>query len=607
MCGIIGYIGGRDAAPVLLDGLRRLEYRGYDSAGMALLNGHLRVRRAVGEVSCLEASVNGQPLDGHAGIAHTRWATHGAATTENAHPHVDCFGKVAVVHNGVIENHAELRDRLTQDGHHFRSETDTEVFAHLIESHFTGDLESAVRSAATEIAGSCAAVVVSEHQPDLLVAVRLSSPLVVGLGEGENWIASDLAAIAHQTRTAFILEDHEIAAVRAGSVEIRRLDGEKVCRSIFHVSWHADEVQRLGYDEFMLKEIHEQPTALRNLLVGKLGAEGLFQLEEAKLAHKLARTVQKVWLVGCGTAYHAALAVRPAMEKWAGVPVEVDIASEFRYREPKVGPDHLVIAVSQSGETADTLAALREAARLGAVTLAITNVEGSTLSRESERTILTKAGPEIAVASTKGYVTQVTALAILAASLGQMRGSLQEPADELQRVFAYLPEAIHQVLIAHEDRIRKLSLAWKTRENALFIGRGGDYPTALEGQLKLKEVSYVHAEAVPAGELKHGTLALVGAGFPVVAVASQPRLYEKMASNVQEVKARGAETLGIVSVGGEAVASVVDHVIFVPRVHPLLAPVVSVVPLQLFAYYMAKARGCNVDRPRNLAKSVTVE
>ncbi|HEY8449041.1 MAG TPA: glutamine--fructose-6-phosphate transaminase (isomerizing) [Bacillota bacterium] len=609
MCGVIGYVGERPAVPLLLDGLRRLEYRGYDSAGLAVVhNGSVAVRRAVGKLDNLVQKLELEPLNGSGqGIGHIRWATHGRPSDANAHPHCDCSGDFAVVHNGIIENHAALRAELEAAGHRFTSETDTEVIVHLIESYYGGDLAAAVRRALSRLEGSYAILVISRREPGRIVAARKESPLVVGLGHGENFIASDLPALMAHTRRALILEDGEVADVRCDAVVITDGKGREVQRDVFTISWDAEQAEKGGYDHFMQKEIHEQPAVLRATLAGRITEDGRVALEELGWAADPLASVDQVFFVACGTAYHAGLVGAYLTERLARIPARAELASEFRYREPYLNERTLVVVISQSGETADTLAALRAAKAAGAQVLGIVNVMGSSIAREAGRVLYTRAGPEIAVASTKAYTTQLAAATLLAVYLARARQELDpDAARTLLEELLAVPERVNRVL-ALEDEVRSLAVEIARHDDVFFIGRGLDYAVALEGQLKLKEISYIHAEAYAAGELKHGTLALIEPGVPVVALNTQPALRDKMLSNIQEVRARGARVIAIGLEGDDALAGYADRVVRLPAAHPFVMPILAVVPLQLLAYHAAVARGADVDKPRNLAKSVTVE
>ncbi|MGQ9780566.1 MAG: glutamine--fructose-6-phosphate transaminase (isomerizing) [Bacillota bacterium] len=609
MCGIVGYVGPKEAVPILLAGLERLEYRGYDSAGLAVNSrGRLTIKKTVGRLAALRKLLAEEPLVGQTGIGHTRWATHGRPSDRNAHPHRDCKQRISVVHNGIIENYLELREELQQRGHVFLSETDTEVLPHLIEENYRGDLFEAVRSVFSRLRGAFALAAIAADEPGKLVVARLTSPLIVGLGKGENFIASDIPALLEHTREVYILEDGEMAEVTAERVRVARVDGREVEKSVFHVKWDVVAAEKGGYEHFMLKEIHEQPRALGDTLTGKIDRQALrVVLPELGVEPRELAAFKKIAVVACGTAYHAGLVGKYVLEKLLRLPVEVDLASEFRYRDPLIGPETLAVVISQSGETLDTLAGLRLAKEKGARILAITNVIGSSVAREADLLLPTVAGPEIAVASTKAYTTQLLNLYLLGLYLAQELGTIsEEERREIVSALLTIPQRAEEVL-ALEETVKDLAEEYHEKEDIFFIGRGLDYAVALEGALKLKEISYIHAEAYAAGELKHGTLALIVKGVPVVALATQPALYEKMLSNIKEVKAREATVVAVVNAGDRETEKTVDRVIRLPEVHPFLTPMISVIPLQLFAYYAAKARGCDIDKPRNLAKSVTVE
>ena len=604
MCGIVGYIGPKPAAPLMVEGLSKLEYRGYDSAGIAILEDHqIEIIKRKGRLAELVSALGATDLTGKVGIGHTRWATHGKPSHDNAHPHYDCSKSFAVVHNGIIENYQALKKELIAEGHKFTSETDTEVLAHLVEKHYNGDLLQTVHHIVGLIDGAYAMAVIAKNEPERIICVRKDSPLVVGLGEGENFLASDIPAILKHTRKVFLLEDGEVATVTKDQVEVYQ-KGEKVDKELFKVTWDAEAAEKGGYSHFMLKEIFEQPRALRATFKGRLN-NGAVTLDEMRDIRGLDK-INKVYFVACGTAYHAGLVGKDVVENLARIPAEADIASEFRYRDPLIDDKTLVVVISQSGETADTLAAMREAQSKGAQVLAVTNVVGSSVSREADLVIYTWAGPEIAVASTKAYLTQLAAMYLFGLFLAQERGVLTpEQTSEITMALRELPGHVETVL-EQAEKVERLAHEWAKRENAFFIGRGLDWAVAEEGSLKLKEISYIHAEAYAAGELKHGTLALITEGVPVVALATQSRIYDKTISNIKEVKARGAHVTGLVFEGVD-ISETVDEVIAIPNTIPLLAPILSVIPLQLLAYYAAIARDSDVDKPRNLAKSVTVE
>ncbi len=609
MCGIIGYLGSQDAVSVLMNGLKTLEYRGYDSAGVAYLNeGTLEVRKKMGRIAVLEDYLGTQQWHTQIGIGHTRWATHGRPSDRNAHPHFDCTHKFAVVHNGIIENFAELRERLQANGHRFVSETDTEVLAHLVEEAYRGNLRLALRDALQQVRGSYAVVLLSEHHPDRIVASRKDNPLVAGIGDGEYFVASDIPALLPYTRKIYLLNAGEIVELTPDGINIVDFQDRPVHKEIFHVNWDAQAAERGGYPHFMLKEICEQPLAIQNTLGGRLTPDGSgIQLNEISLTSEQIRNFSKVAIVACGTAYHAGMVGKYVFEKLARIPVEVDLASEFRYRDPLIDPKTLVVIVSQSGETADTMAALREARKRGCHVLAVTNVVGSSVAREADDVIHTWAGPEIAVASTKAYTTQVLVMYLLGLLFAKERGAITEQqASEIVAALKKVPEQIEEIL-KQKEQIQDLAQQYHDCQDIFFLGRGLDYAVALEGALKLKEISYIHAEAYAAGELKHGTLALIVEGVPVIALATQDYLLEKLISNVKEVKAREGTVIGLCLGKQELVDSTCDHVIRLPEAQSFVAPLLSVVPLQLFAYCMAAARGCDIDKPRNLAKSVTVE
>jgi glutamine---fructose-6-phosphate transaminase (isomerizing) len=610
MCGIVGYVGPDQALPIILEGLKRLEYRGYDSAGVAVLDGGLTVVKRAGKLANLEAALDEVEVPpAVVGMGHTRWATHGVPNDTNAHPHLDCQGRVAVIHNGIIENFHDLRARLEKDGHGLVSDTDTECIAHLIEEHLgdAGDLTEAVRRTVLELTGAYAIVALWRDEPGSVVGAKVSSPLVVGLGEGENLLASDIPAVLSRTRSVIPLEEGQIVRLSSDGVTFIDFQGTELRREPMQIEWDVTQAQKSGFEDFMLKEIHEQPTAIRDTLVGRTSHSGRLMLDDLRIDEDTLRDVNKVFVVACGTAFHAGLVAKYAIEHWTRLPVEIDIASEFRYRDPVLDANTLTLAVSQSGETIDTLEAVRHACRQGSRVIAVTNTVGSSIAREADGILYTHAGPEIGVAATKTFATQMVALHLVALYLAQVRGSMfpEEIAEVVGRMHE-LPEQV-DLAIDLDEEVRELAARYADARDVIFIGRHTGYPAALEGALKLKEISYIHAEGHPAGELKHGPIALLEEGLPVVAVATECHVYGKMLSNIQEVKARGAEVIAVATEGDQEIGKYADHVLFVPRTPELLAPVVVSVPLQLFAYHVGKARGCDVDQPRNLAKSVTVE
>jgi glutamine---fructose-6-phosphate transaminase (isomerizing) len=615
MCGIVGYVGSKPVLPVLMEGLKRLEYRGYDSAGVAVVHdGVLDVRRSAGKLSQLEDVLAKQPLVGEFGIGHTRWATHGRPTEENAHPHRDCTGKIVVVHNGIIENYLELKRELIGQGHKFVTETDTEVVAHLVEKERRGDgLAAAVRRSLGRLRGLFALVLISADEPETIVAVRNGPPVVVGLGNGEYFVASDIPAMLNHTRDIVFLDDKEMAVVTRRGVTFTDFEGREKTKQPQHISWDPIMAEKAGYRHFMLKEIHEQPWAVRETVLGRTSAEsGRVFLEELKLDAAILKRVERVIILACGTSWHAGLVGKFLIEELARLPVEVDYGSEYRYRDPIVDARTLAIVITQSGETADTLAALRESKARGARSLAICNVVGSMATREADGTVYTHAGPEIGVASTKAFTSQLVALHLLALYLGQARGTLAtDVAQTLIEGLDQLPGALEETLRLNAA-IDELARRVHHHRDFLYLGRGINYPIALEGALKLKEISYIHAEGYPAGEMKHGPIALIDESLPVVAIAPDDAVLEKMLGNIQEAKARGGQVIVVTNPSkADAFDDILDRhrdvVLSVPAIHRLLAPVVLVVPLQLLAYHIAVRRGCDVDQPRNLAKSVTVE
>ena len=610
MCGIVGYTGTRPAAPLLLEGLQRLEYRGYDSAGLAIVrDGSIGVYKAVGKIGDLEKTL-GSPLPaGHTGIAHTRWATHGAPNLVNAHPHTDCSGTLALIHNGIIENAGVLRTALTKRNHVFRSETDTEVLPHLIEELLAQGLGfvDAVARALQQVEGTYGIAVLSTREPNTIVAARHGSPLLVAIGSGENFVASDASAVLAHTRSVVYLDDGEIAVVRPGDYRILDLDTVEQEKTVTQVDWDLATIERGGYAHFMLKEIMEQPESLRDALRGRLlEEEGTARLGGLNLTDEQLLEVNRIVFTACGTSWHSALIGEYIMEELARIPSEVEYASEFRYRNPIVDDRTLVVGISQSGETADTLAALREAKRRGARTLGLVNVVGSTIAREVDGGIYLHAGPEIGVASTKAFTSQIAALALLTLKMGRLRSLSILQGREVVRALGRLPELVERVL-AKAPEAERIAERMMRASNVLYLGRGYNFPVALEGALKLKEISYVHAEGYPAAEMKHGPIALIDDLMPVVFIAPKDAVYQKVVSNVEEVKARGGRVIAVVTEGDAGVARLADHKIEVPETLDVLTPILTVLPLQLLAYYMAVRRGCNVDQPRNLAKSVTVE
>ena len=620
MCGIVGYIGPKKVVPLILDGLRRLEYRGYDSAGIAVVsqNGHMEIRRASGKLPNLEESIRNHPIDGIYGLGHTRWATHGRPTEENAHPHRDCKGEIVVVHNGIVENYVELKQELEKEGHRFVTQTDTEIVAHLVEKYMDGGpLEDAVRKSIKRLSGDYALVILSTKDPRKIVAARNGPPVLVGLGKDEYFVASDIPGILAHTRDMFFLSDGDIAVLTPKGVQVSDIEANPVQPKIHHVTWDPITAEKGGFKHFMLKEIFEQPRAIRDTMLGRISQEtGRVFLDQMEISEQEFRKLRNIKIVACGTSWHAGLAGKFMIERLAGVPVEVDYGSEFRYRNPIVDDHTLVICISQSGETADTLAAQREAKQKGAKTLAICNVVGSMVTREAAGTILTHAGPEIGVASTKAFTSQLTALMLISLYLGQLRERVSpDAAKKLMQEFTRLPQKLETILQGDRDGIYEgLARQFFRHTDFLYLARGIHYPIALEGALKLKEISYIHAEGYPAGEMKHGPNALIDENLPVVVLATRDEFdpesmtrYEKSVSNIQEVKARDGIVISVVTEGDHLARRASDHVIEIPTAPELMAPILEIVPLQLLAYHIAVRRGCDVDQPRNLAKSVTVE
>ena len=608
MCGIVGYLGTKNASEVIVDGLSKLEYRGYDSAGVAVCNdGELEIRKFKGRLAVLAEDIEKNEMKGNLGIGHTRWATHGEPSDVNSHPHFNMDKTIAVVHNGIIENYMELKEELKEDGVEFRSETDTEVIAHLVDKYYEGNLLDAVYKTVARLRGAYALGVICKYNEDELVAVRKDSPLIAGVGEGENFIASDIPALLKYTRKVYFLENGEVVHIKGNELKIYDAERNPVEKEIYDVKWDIEAASKGGYDCFMLKEINEQPEGVKNTLERRLDENGNIVLDGIHLTKEDLDSINRIYIVACGTAYHAGLLGKNALEKYLKVPVITDIASEFRYSDNFVDEHSLVILVSQSGETADTLAVLRDSKAKGAKILAITNVVGSSISREADEVFYTWAGPEIAVASTKAYTTQITSLYMIALNFALEKGTItrEEYLSTIEKM-KKLPEKIQKVL-DNQDKIKETAERIVSKEHVFFLGRRVDYSLAMEGSLKLKEVSYIHSEAFAAGELKHGTIALIEEGTPVISIATQENLFEKMVSNMQEVKARGAFVASIAQEHNRSVEKVSDEVIYIPNCDDMLVPIVAVVPMQLLAYYVSTMKGLDVDKPRNLAKSVTVE
>jgi glucosamine--fructose-6-phosphate aminotransferase (isomerizing) len=608
MCGIVGYTGPKACVPILVEGLRRLEYRGYDSAGIAVIDGgRVVVRKDKGKLAALESLLNGSAPAGRVGIAHTRWATHGAPTQINAHPHFDQSKRFAVVHNGIIENCDSLREKLVKKGHHFETETDTEVLAHLIGEYWDGNLERAVASALRLVEGAYGIAVICDYEPEKIVGARKGSPLVVGVGDGEYFVASDVSAILSHTNQVIYLGDEEIVVITPRGYRTMTLEEIPIDKKIEEITWELAQAEKGGFDHFMLKEIFEQPRCIRNALRGRLvHGDWAAHLGGLNLSEEQLLSFDRIVFLACGTSWHAAMLGEYMIEEYCRIPVEVEYASEFRYRNPVIDPRTLVIVISQSGETADTLAAMREAQRRGATALGICNVVGSTIAREADGGIYIHAGPEIGVASTKAFTSQVAVLAVFTLYLGRLRGLGDEPARLLIEGLARIPEQIESIL-AGNDRIKDLAKEFIVHNNCLYLGRGYNFPVALEGALKMKEISYIHAEGYPAAEMKHGPIALIDENMPVVFICTRDGAYEKIKSNMAEVKARGGRIIAVATEGDEEIERLADAVVRIPQTLDPLVPLLSVVPLQLLAYHVAVLRGCNVDQPRNLAKSVTVE
>ena len=608
MCGIVGYVGNRQASSILVEGLSKLEYRGYDSAGIAVINnGKVEIRKHKGRLSNLVEELSNNSAEGTIGIGHTRWATHGEPSDVNSHPHQTSKGDITVVHNGIIENYSELTQWLKSEGYEFKSATDTEVIPNLIHYYYNGNLFEAVVKATEKLEGSYALGVVSGQEPDKIVAVRKDSPLIVGIGQGETFIASDIPAVLNYTRDIYLLEDNEFVVLTNEGVEVFESNGDKINKEIYKVTWNEDAAEKGGYDSFMLKEIHEQPKAIKDTMAGRVALNEKVNLGDFKLTSEELENMDRIYIVACGTAYNAGLMGKVAIEDLARIPVEVAIASEFRYRNPIVTNKTLIVTLSQSGETADTLAVLRDAKKIGAKTLAITNVVGSSISREADSVIYTMAGPEIAVASTKAYTTQAVVMNLLGMYLADLKGLLKsEEEAEIKNALLELPSKVEEVL-NQKAQIAKIAKLISQEKDLFYLGRDVDYALAIEGALKIKEIAYIHSEAYAGGELKHGTIALIEPGTKIIALLTQSNLKDKMISNIREVKSRGAEIIGIAYENQEVDLSVFDEIIRIPQISTRIAPILGAVVLQLLAYYVATERGCDIDKPRNLAKSVTVE
>ena len=608
MCGIVGYVGKKKASDFLIEGLSKLEYRGYDSAGIAVINnGKVEIRKHKGRLSNLVEELSNNSAEGTIGIGHTRWATHGGPSDVNSHPHQTSKGDITVVHNGIIENYSELTQWLKSEGYEFKSATDTEVIPNLIHYYYNGNLFEAVVKATEKLEGSYALGVVSGQEPDKIVAVRKDSPLIVGIGQGETFIASDIPAVLNYTRDIYLLEDNEFVVLTNEGVEVFEANGDKINKEIYKVTWNEDAAEKGGYDSFMLKEIHEQPKAIKDTMAGRVALNEKVNLGDFKLTSEELENMDRIYIVACGTAYNAGLMGKVAIEDLARIPVEVAIASEFRYRNPIVTNKTLIVTLSQSGETADTLAVLRDAKKIGAKTLAITNVVGSSISREADSVIYTMAGPEIAVASTKAYTTQAVVMNLLGMYLADLKGLLKsEEEAEIKNALLELPSKVEEVL-NQKAQIAKIAKLISQEKDLFYLGRDVDYALAIEGALKIKEIAYIHSEAYAGGELKHGTIALIEPGTKIIALLTQSNLKDKMISNIREVKSRGAEIIGIAYENQEVDLSVFDEIIRIPQISTRIAPILGAVVLQLLAYYVATERGCDIDKPRNLAKSVTVE
>lgn len=608
MCGIVGYVGNKQALPILLTGLKRLEYRGYDSAGIAMITKQgLMVAKSAGKIVSLEEKIQGIDFESHQGIAHTRWATHGEPTQTNAHPHTDAAEEIALVHNGIIENYRALKEFLQRQGFDIRTETDTEILVHLIRFSYTGDLTKAVRLALSQVEGTYGVAVVSSEHPGTIVAARMGSPLVLGLGENENFVASDVSPMLEYTNRVVYLEDGEIATVTANDYEVTTIQNVKITPPVEEVGWTLDEIEKGGYDHFMLKEIHEQPITLRNAIRGRLNREdGIPRLNGLNLQYEELRDIRRIFITACGTSWHAGLIGKYMIEELARLPVEVEYASELRYRSPIYEPDSVLVGISQSGETADTRAAMREAKKRGTTILGLVNVVGSTIARETDGGVYIHAGPEIGVASTKAFTSQVMVLSLIATILARMRHLSVQQGQEIIDCLEKIPQQVETIL-AQEAVVKEIAEQYYKHNNFLYLGRGINFPTALEGALKLKEISYIHAEGYPAAEMKHGPIALIDEHMPVVVIALKDPVYDKVMSNIAEVRARNGRVIAVATEGDTEIAERVNHVVYIPDTFRLLSPLLSIIPLQLLAYHIAVLRGCHIDQPRNLAKSVTVE
>ena len=608
MCGIVGYIGENKASPILINGIRRLEYRGYDSAGLSIIkDNEIICAKSVGYIDELEKMIDSKFNEGTIGIVHTRWATHGAPTVENAHPHCDCSEKISIVHNGIIENYNYLKAKLEKEGHIFKSETDSEVIAHLIESYFEGELEGAVRRALKEVDGAYGLAIISLDDPGKLIAARRGSPLIVGIGKREHFVTSDAAAILEYTKEVIYLDDNEIAVLTRDKMKTTDIDNVQISKNIDEIQWNLDKTEKDGYEHFMLKEIYEQPQTLRDAMLGRFEKDSsLVHLGGLKEKEDILRDVRRIIIAACGTSWNAGLIGEYMIEEHLGIPVEVEYASEFRYRNPIIEEGTMVLVISQSGETADTLAAMHEAKKKGAAILSICNVVGSSIARESDCGIFLHAGPEIGVASTKAFTSQIAVLFLLTLFLARVRGKKEVLSSDLTNKLREIPGQVQQIL-DKKDQIIKIAQLYGDSNNFLYLGRGYNYPVALEGALKLKEISYIHAEGYPAAEMKHGPIALIDKNMPVVFIATTDRVYAKVLNNIEEVRTRGGKVIAIANEQNNEISEMVDHVLYIPETIDVLTPILSVIPLQLLAYHIAVMRGCDVDKPRNLAKSVTVE